>query len=361
LTPPDSTPPKKKMKKKKRRRVPARKSADEPVVVNLAQDNDFDTFTRISEELYKYKQRMKKWKYLFTDIDDFPKNLDPLYLGDYLTPNFHSEENWCPPELKPYVDGEFFIKQVEMDPDRKDNTFDLWFVTDVGIRSIYFYKWDGKRLKRAVMNFPTDRSLDADAWDNAHLGILDKIRMPGKRDWITLLPEFLDDEYTEDELRSEDQYDGVTRNEWLQKQWEWERNKYLQDWTAGNLKYPVHRGALENFDADNLLQIKKDSEYGAMFTTRDPKDYWPYLDGKFFVAQARTYPWKKFNFWFGYSTDYERKLYFYKWDGQKLAAAVKEYSESESQAAWCKVLDQRVVPKKYLPGDEDWYFPYTRV
>ena len=88
------------------------------------------------------------WEDYVENIDgkyhfSIPFDLDPSHLEiDY-------EHGECPPELQPFVTGSFFLDNIELFTE----PFEAEFYTFYDATELYFYKWDGKKLSRAVIDY----------------------------------------------------------------------------------------------------------------------------------------------------------------------------------------------------------------
>ena len=73
---------------------------------------------------------------MFDKLEDIPFNLDPYELG--ISYN-HGE---IPQEIKPYVDGSFFINLAK----NNNEKFNIEFITFFDARTFFIYDWDGNCL-----------------------------------------------------------------------------------------------------------------------------------------------------------------------------------------------------------------------
>lgn len=98
---------------------------------------------------------------MFSTLDDIPFNLDPFYL------DIDVEDGETPPELAPYIDGEFFIDLVK----NGSKPFNKSFCSFTDARYFFRYTFDGKVLKRASVECADvyeDSDEDEDeAWSEA--------------------------------------------------------------------------------------------------------------------------------------------------------------------------------------------------
>jgi hypothetical protein len=114
------------------------------------------------------------------DVDDdgfdFPTNLDPFTL------DIEYKHGEIPEELEAFISGQFFIENIE-----QFEPFKIYFCTFFDAREIYFFEWDGKKLKKQVDEFADlieERDdLDDDiTWENFKDGNLDDEFMPEEID-----------------------------------------------------------------------------------------------------------------------------------------------------------------------------------
>jgi len=104
-----------------------------------------------TEFLKKYPLIWNKdtWDELVDD-DEFtlPFNLDPseLCLNDEPLEYAHGT---CPPELTPFVTGSFFIDNIK----QFKEPFEAEFATMFDACEYYYFKWDGKKLYRAIIDY----------------------------------------------------------------------------------------------------------------------------------------------------------------------------------------------------------------
>jgi hypothetical protein len=278
-----------------------------------------DKSERIREEAEKYTQHLSKWRYLFEDIEDLPKNLDPAFLMFDISGD-HSE-------LAPYTDGTFFVEQARKNPDK---AFDIWFVSKFNGRRIYFYNWDKTRLQRAIVRLPEDTKQDEDKWNDAHLGVLHTKYKPRKGDWITIYPEHLVVEHMERELPEWQKWGGKSREVWEFRQneepWMQEMYQYQDDWKEGKWKCPAHLTDTDNFPR-NICE-------------RDPMELWPYIEGHFFIDEAKRFGERSYAVYFVYTSKGKyRQLFVYLWTGKQLFRTVAVYDEEKSIDEWRHALD----------------------
>ena len=94
---------------------------------------------------------------MFDKLEDIPFNLDPYELG--ISYN-HGE---IPQEIKPYVDGSFFINLAK----NNNEKFNVEFITFFDARTFFIYDWDGKTLTKIEVEV-------ADMWEDESDGICSK-------------------------------------------------------------------------------------------------------------------------------------------------------------------------------------------
>lgn len=105
-------------------------------------------------------------KLLFKEIDNIPHDCDPFTLG------IRHEHGTCPKKLEPYVDGSFFINKCK----KGHEPFTVCFFTFFNDQRQYWYEWDGKVLRCAVLEDISDiEKYDGQAREGAI--------KPKKSDW----------------------------------------------------------------------------------------------------------------------------------------------------------------------------------
>jgi hypothetical protein len=94
---------------------------------------------------------------MFDKLEDIPFNLDPFAL------DISYDHGGVPEEIKPYIDGSFFIELAENNHEK----FNIEFLTFFDARTFFIYDWDGDTLTKIEVEV-------ASMWEDEADGICSK-------------------------------------------------------------------------------------------------------------------------------------------------------------------------------------------